>query len=216
MLARGELIRRTQDCFRRVNALVPNQVIRRGRAESMLGIEPLGPQLVVLPYRAHHVGMRHAPGAAPASGRRPRTAGGRQPTTAAAPVPYRRRHRWEARAGCMGQQSLVSCRCLKRRGDLRRTPKVPMTTRVSEGTRTPDRLDHNQELYQLSYAHRARSSVAVRARRTGARRGRRRSRTRGGPPGGRGGGAAPSVRGGRPRRRGRSRAGRSSRGTRGR
>jgi hypothetical protein len=27
--------------------------------------------------------------------------------------------------------------------------------RVSEGTRTPDRLDHNQELYQLSYAHRA-------------------------------------------------------------
>jgi hypothetical protein len=28
--------------------------------------------------------------------------------------------------------------------------------RVSEGTRTPDRLDHNQELYQLSYAHQAR------------------------------------------------------------
>src|SRR5437667_27178 len=27
--------------------------------------------------------------------------------------------------------------------------------RVSEGTRTPDRLDHNQELYQLSYAHHA-------------------------------------------------------------
>ena len=27
--------------------------------------------------------------------------------------------------------------------------------RVSEGTRTPDRLDHNQELYQLSYAHQA-------------------------------------------------------------
>ena len=26
--------------------------------------------------------------------------------------------------------------------------------KVSEGTRTPDRLDHNQELYQLSYAHR--------------------------------------------------------------
>jgi hypothetical protein len=25
--------------------------------------------------------------------------------------------------------------------------------KVSEGTRTPDRLDHNQELYQLSYAH---------------------------------------------------------------
>jgi hypothetical protein len=27
---------------------------------------------------------------------------------------------------------------------------------VSEGTRTPDRLDHNQELYQLSYAHHGR------------------------------------------------------------
>ena len=26
--------------------------------------------------------------------------------------------------------------------------------RVSDGTRTHDRLDHNQELYQLSYAHR--------------------------------------------------------------
>jgi hypothetical protein len=25
---------------------------------------------------------------------------------------------------------------------------------VSDGTRTHDRLDHNQELYQLSYAHR--------------------------------------------------------------
>src|SRR6201747_2272390 len=31
--------------------------------------------------------------------------------------------------------------------------------RVSEGTRTPDRLDHNQELYQLSYAHRVRRSI---------------------------------------------------------
>ena len=31
--------------------------------------------------------------------------------------------------------------------------------RVSEGTRTPDRLDHNQELYQLSYAHRGRVSL---------------------------------------------------------
>jgi hypothetical protein len=27
------------------------------------------------------------------------------------------------------------------------------STRVSDGTRTRDRLDHNQELYQLSYAH---------------------------------------------------------------
>ncbi len=31
--------------------------------------------------------------------------------------------------------------------------------RVSEGTRTPDRLDHNQELYQLSYAHRVGASI---------------------------------------------------------
>jgi hypothetical protein len=27
--------------------------------------------------------------------------------------------------------------------------------RVSDGTRTRDRLDHNQELYLLSYAHHA-------------------------------------------------------------
>jgi hypothetical protein len=32
---------------------------------------------------------------------------------------------------------------------------------VSDGTRTRDRLDHNQELYQLSYAHQARTSLAV-------------------------------------------------------
>jgi hypothetical protein len=37
---------------------------------------------------------------------------------------------------------------------------------VSEGTRTPDRLDHNQELYQLSYAHRgARESTRAARRR---------------------------------------------------
>ncbi len=29
------------------------------------------------------------------------------------------------------------------------------TLGVSDGTRTRDRLDHNQELYQLSYAHHA-------------------------------------------------------------
>ncbi len=28
------------------------------------------------------------------------------------------------------------------------------TMKVDDGTRTHDRLDHNQELYQLSYAHR--------------------------------------------------------------
>ncbi len=30
---------------------------------------------------------------------------------------------------------------------------------VSEGTRTPDRLDHNQELYQLSYTHHGSGSM---------------------------------------------------------
>jgi hypothetical protein len=34
-------------------------------------------------------------------------------------------------------------------------------TRVSDGTRTRDRLDHNQELYQLSYAHRAALNLAA-------------------------------------------------------
>ena len=36
--------------------------------------------------------------------------------------------------------------------------------KVSDGTRTRDRLDHNQELYQLSYAHQDRSEC------TGAQR----------------------------------------------
>ena len=31
--------------------------------------------------------------------------------------------------------------------------------KVSDGTRTRDRLDHNQELYQLSYAHQGRSGI---------------------------------------------------------
>jgi hypothetical protein len=33
--------------------------------------------------------------------------------------------------------------------------------KVSDGTRTHDRLDHNQELYQLSYAHRGRLNLAL-------------------------------------------------------
>jgi hypothetical protein len=32
--------------------------------------------------------------------------------------------------------------------------------KVDDGTRTRDRLDHNQELYQLSYVHRAGSNLA--------------------------------------------------------
>jgi hypothetical protein len=39
--------------------------------------------------------------------------------------------------------------------------------KVSEGTRTPDRLDHNQELYQLSYAHRVRLNLPSIALATG-------------------------------------------------
>jgi hypothetical protein len=35
------------------------------------------------------------------------------------------------------------------------TPLVRRPVRVSDGTRTRDRLDHNQELYLLSYAHHA-------------------------------------------------------------
>ena len=31
---------------------------------------------------------------------------------------------------------------------------------MSDGTRTRDRLDHNQELYQLSYAHHARDCAS--------------------------------------------------------
>ena len=34
--------------------------------------------------------------------------------------------------------------------------------KVSDGTRTHDRLDHNQELYQLSYAHRGLPNLALR------------------------------------------------------
>lgn len=36
----------------------------------------------------------------------------------------------------------------------RKSPGFHAFLRVSDGTRTHDRLDHNQELYQLSYAHR--------------------------------------------------------------
>jgi hypothetical protein len=36
-----------------------------------------------------------------------------------------------------------------------------LCVRVSDGTRTRDRLDHNQELYQLSYAHHAPPSRAT-------------------------------------------------------
>jgi hypothetical protein len=35
--------------------------------------------------------------------------------------------------------------------------------RVSDGTRTRDRLDHNQELYLLSYAHHVPAGACCRA-----------------------------------------------------
>ena len=36
----------------------------------------------------------------------------------------------------------------------------PTSKRVDDRIRTGDRLDHNQELYQLSYVHRAGSNLA--------------------------------------------------------
>jgi hypothetical protein len=43
-----------------------------------------------------------------------------------------------------------------------REPAISRTfVRVSDGTRTHDRLDHNQELYQLSYAHRGGLNLAA-------------------------------------------------------
>jgi hypothetical protein len=54
--------------------------------------------------------------------------------------------------------------------DTRRPPYAPGSrelavsrefARVSDGIRTHDRLDHNQELYQLSYAHRGRLNLAL-------------------------------------------------------
>src|SRR5271169_1082758 len=47
-LASGELISCAQDCFRRVKALFPGELISRGGSETMLGEEPLRPQSVVL------------------------------------------------------------------------------------------------------------------------------------------------------------------------
>jgi hypothetical protein len=43
----------------------------------------------------------------------------------------------------------------ERRAVLDHLDRAPFP-KVSDGTRTRDRLDHNQELYQLSYAHQGR------------------------------------------------------------
>ena len=52
----------------------------------------------------------------------------------------------------------TSCRCA---GGGRDPPFEALLKGVSDGTRTHDRLDHNQELYQLSYAHRGALNLAV-------------------------------------------------------
>ena len=123
--------------------------------------------------------------------------------TAALPLPRR--------TGPIGPKK-VAAGCIGSSLDLQERPaNAGLSRGVSDGTRTRDHLDHNQELYQLSYAHRATRSVAVRRPRTGGPRGRPRSRTRGAPPAGRGGAAAPSGPAPRRRPRERSRAGRSSR-----
>src|SRR5690242_14259030 len=51
---------------------------------------------------------------------------------------------------------------LGRRGpDIKKAPLIGAFSKVSDGTRTHDRLDHNQELYQLSYAHRGGLNLAA-------------------------------------------------------
>src|SRR6476619_143037 len=57
--ARGEFISRPQDCFRRIAASLPGQLISRGRSETVLREEPLRPQSVVLIYRPQHVSTGH-------------------------------------------------------------------------------------------------------------------------------------------------------------
>src|SRR5262249_31308921 len=50
--ARYELVSCTQDCFGRVAAFLPDQLVRRGRGETMLRKELFRAQSVVLAYRA--------------------------------------------------------------------------------------------------------------------------------------------------------------------
>jgi hypothetical protein len=54
-LARGRLIGGAQYALRRVTAFIPDQLISRGLAATMLREEPRGPEPVVLLYRAQHV-----------------------------------------------------------------------------------------------------------------------------------------------------------------
>jgi hypothetical protein len=65
----------------------------------------------------------------------------------------------------------VACGCC-RRGSARTWAEVAYRAdkatnqKVSDGTRTRDHLDHNQELYQLSYAHQGFRNLAVHPGRT--------------------------------------------------
>jgi hypothetical protein len=67
------------------------------------------------------------------------------------------------RAACSARHRAVCRRRPHSRDSKLASPRRPLIcrhpVRVSEGTRTPDRRDHNPELYQLSYAHHARCSV---------------------------------------------------------
>src|SRR5262245_25899592 len=58
-LARGELIGRAQDRLRWVTVVLPDQLVRRGRRESVLGKELLRPKAVVLLQCVRHVVMAH-------------------------------------------------------------------------------------------------------------------------------------------------------------
>src|SRR5262245_37382663 len=59
-LASGELISCAQDCFRRVTACFPGELISCGGSETMLRGGPLRPQPVVLFDRAQYVSTGHA------------------------------------------------------------------------------------------------------------------------------------------------------------
>ncbi len=47
------------------------------------------------------------------------------------------------------------------RHSAQKPPDSGTFVKVSDGTRTHDRLDHNQELYQLSYAHRGKLNLPL-------------------------------------------------------
>src|SRR3954451_20518697 len=57
------------------------------------------------------------------------------------------------RAGPKARSPICRPCCKARSTDGRPARTTSGFLRVSEGTRTPDRRDHNPELYQLSYAH---------------------------------------------------------------